>query len=162
VGDTGNIQAGNADASYLIDSVDALASAAIIGVNQGTQTFTVSGDQTSHLPVGGSISVSGSTGNNGTYTIASATFGGVNTDIVVNEVILNPTADGTISAAYGAVLSFSVPYGGASITTPSTGNPTFVSGTQPGLGTGLEIDINSIVAGDGALNITLEYNIIPI
>jgi hypothetical protein len=71
---------------------------AIIAVNQGTKTFTVAGDQISYLPATGVATVSGSTGNDGIYTVVSATLIGGNTAIIVSQAIPNATADGTISA----------------------------------------------------------------
>lgn len=51
------------------------------------------------LEVGRSFTVVGSTGNNGTYTVASATFDGNTgkTTITVDEVIVDATADGELT-----------------------------------------------------------------
>jgi hypothetical protein len=76
----------------------------IIGVNVGTKTFTVDGDQTPHLEVGHYLSVRGSTGNDregiGTgatpYIIDTVTFDTDHTDIVVLEVPASAVADGYI------------------------------------------------------------------
>jgi len=65
----------------------------ISALNQGTKTFTVAGD--AHT-LAGSISVVGSTANDGTYTIVSATFSVDHTDIVVAEAIPDTTADGWV------------------------------------------------------------------
>jgi hypothetical protein len=65
----------------------------ITALNQGTKTFTVNGD--AHT-LTGSISAVGSTGNNGTYTIVSATFDTDRTDIVVSQAIPDSTADGWV------------------------------------------------------------------
>lgn len=69
----------------------------IIGVNTGAKTFTVAGSH-SYAP-GRLITVLGSTGNNGTYTVVSAIFGGVNTDIIVAETVPSAVADGTLRSA---------------------------------------------------------------
>jgi hypothetical protein len=73
------------------------ASLPITGVNQVGKTFTVAGNQTSYFPTGSTFTVSGSTGNDGTYTVVSATFG-TSTDVVVVEAIPDATVDGSITA----------------------------------------------------------------
>jgi hypothetical protein len=65
----------------------------ITALNQGTKTCTVNGDASA---LGGSIAVVGSTGNNGTYTVVSATAGEGDTAIVVAEAIPSAVADGWI------------------------------------------------------------------
>lgn len=70
----------------------------ITAVNQGTKTFTVTGDA-SALVFGQLVSVVGSTGNNRGYTVISATFGGVSTDIVVSQTIPSAVADGWIKVS---------------------------------------------------------------
>lgn len=70
----------------------------IIGVNQGTKTFTIAGNHTADFVVGTTVAVSSSTGNNGNYTVVSLTFSAGNTLIVVVEAIPNATADGNISS----------------------------------------------------------------
>lgn len=69
----------------------------IANVNTGTKTFRVDGvDCTAEYTAGTEIFVSFSTANNGEYTVASSSFGGGNTSIVVNEAIPSSTADGKI------------------------------------------------------------------
>jgi len=70
----------------------------ITAINQGTNTFTVSGDASSYT---GSILVFNSADNNGTYTIVSATFDTDHTDIVISESIPSPTVDGLVTIAPG-------------------------------------------------------------
>lgn len=70
----------------------------ITGVNQGSQTFTVAGDQTPYFEAPYTFTVSGSTGNDGTYTVVSATFALGSTNIVTVEAIPNATVDGSIVA----------------------------------------------------------------
>lgn len=71
------------------------ASYAVSGVSTGSTTFTVAGNQTSVFTAGSQFAVVGSTGNDGTYTVVSSTFG-ASTVITVAETISNATADGTI------------------------------------------------------------------
>jgi hypothetical protein len=68
---------------------------AISGVTTGTKTFNVAADLSAILSAGSKIRITGSTGNDGTYTVVSATFG-ASTAIVVVEAIPNATADGLI------------------------------------------------------------------
>lgn len=69
----------------------------IANVNTGTKTFRVDGvDCTADFTAGTEVFVSFSTANNGEYTVASSSFGGGNTSIVVNEAIPSSTADGYI------------------------------------------------------------------
>ncbi len=68
----------------------------ITGVDQGAKTFTVAGDWSGQYRSGEQCLVSGSTGNDGTYTVVSAIAGGGNTAIVVVEALPDSTVDGTI------------------------------------------------------------------
>jgi len=68
----------------------------ITDVNTGTETFKVADDQTEFFVAGAQIKVEGSTGNDGTYTVASSSFAAGETSIVVNEDVTDPTVDGTI------------------------------------------------------------------
>ena len=70
----------------------------ITGVNQLTQTFTVAGDQTAYFPSASGFTVAGSTGNDGVYTVVSATLNAGNTDIITVMPIPNAVADGAITA----------------------------------------------------------------
>jgi hypothetical protein len=70
---------------------------AINAVNTGTKTFTVTGDASSLA--GRTFTVSGSTGNDGTYTAVSAVFSTPNTDIVVVETVPSAVADGTATGS---------------------------------------------------------------
>ena len=60
-------------------------------------SFQVAGDHTITFTTGVYFRVTGSTGNNGNYTVSSSSFGGGFTTIVVTGSIANSTADGTIS-----------------------------------------------------------------
>ncbi|MGH3430891.1 MAG: hypothetical protein ACRDQZ_25535 [Mycobacteriales bacterium] len=69
----------------------------VTGVAPNTKTFQVSGDHTAALLPGITFLISGSTGNDKKYTVVSATYDSSDTDIVVQEVIPDPTVDGTIT-----------------------------------------------------------------
>jgi hypothetical protein len=78
---------------------------AITAVDQGTKTFTIFdlgsfGVYVNAFPVGNTFTVAGSTGNDGVYTVVSATFNTDHTDIIVVEAIPDPTIDGAITPAY--------------------------------------------------------------
>lgn len=68
----------------------------IVGVNTSTKTFSVLGDKTSKFVAEHFLRVRDSTGNNGKYTIVSASYDNTNTNVVVTEVIPDSTADGKI------------------------------------------------------------------
>ena len=65
-------------------------------VNQGTKTFSVAGDYSASMAAGDIIRISGSTGNDGWYTVVSSTWNDPNTDVVVSEAIPDATADGSL------------------------------------------------------------------
>lgn len=68
----------------------------ITDVIQGSKQFKFLGDQTDRIEVGDSISVVGSTGNDGFYTVAAVSFGTGKTTVQVNESIPDATADGDL------------------------------------------------------------------
>lgn len=68
---------------------------AITGVDTGAETFTVAGDQTASFPAGSRFRVKGSTGNDGVWVVASATYT-TSTAIVVTGDITDANVDGTI------------------------------------------------------------------
>jgi hypothetical protein len=70
----------------------------IVGLVQVAKTFDITGDYASSFGAGDSITIEGSTGNDGTYTIASATYDVLTnlTTVEVNEAIVDATIDGTI------------------------------------------------------------------
>ena len=70
-------------------------------VDDGAKTFTVAGDQTDEIEAADSITIQGSTGNDGTYTVVSSTYvpSTKDTDIVVSEVVPSAVADGTLANA---------------------------------------------------------------
>ena len=69
---------------------------AILGAVIVTKTFQIDGDHTLEFIDGVSFTITGSTGNDGTYTVASSTLAGGDTYIVVDETVASATADGNI------------------------------------------------------------------
>lgn len=66
------------------------------------RTLYVGGWETGYFPPGGTLTISGSTGNDGTYTVVSSAerrdpHGNPRTEIVVAEDLPDPTVDGTIT-----------------------------------------------------------------
>ncbi len=76
----------------------------IVGVNIGTFKFTVTGDATG-LIAGDMIIITGSTGNDGTYTVIGSVFSSPNTEVEVFEVISSAVADGFIQSDFWTVCS---------------------------------------------------------
>lgn len=75
---------------------------AIQAVDQTNKTITVAGDQRGKFPAGRKFSVEGSTGNDGTYTVAADLRveydpSADQTRIPVNETISDATADGSVN-----------------------------------------------------------------
>lgn len=74
----------------------------ITALVQLAQTFTVAGDQSAKFIATGVFGVSGSTGNDGTYTTVSAIFGAGVTVITTVEAIPDATPDGNIDPGGGS------------------------------------------------------------
>lgn len=70
-------------------------SLSITAVSTGSETMTVSGDQRKWFMVGQTITVSGSTGNDGDYVISKIAYS-TNTTITVTGDITDATVDGTV------------------------------------------------------------------
>lgn len=68
----------------------------VTAVVQGAKTFAVSGDVTATAIAPVQFNVTGSTGNDGTYTVVSAVFGAAHTVVTVAEAIPSAIADGNI------------------------------------------------------------------
>ena len=68
----------------------------ITGVSTGNDTFTISGNQLDDFLPGVEFEVTGSTGNDGTWTVESISYDGTDTTITAEEDISNSTADGNI------------------------------------------------------------------
>lgn len=70
----------------------------MVALNQGSKTFSISGDHTSTLGSIIRLSVLGNTdGNDGAYTVSSVVFSTPNTVFTVNETIPSSTANGNIA-----------------------------------------------------------------
>ena len=69
----------------------------ITAVNQVLKTFTISGEYSEFFTAGETFNVTGSTGNNNTYTIAESSIVTGNTLIKVVEVIPSAVADGLVN-----------------------------------------------------------------
>ena len=161
-GDIGTVGFGGS-ATYVVDTV--ANSYAITGVNKGTKTFTIAGDQTGHFAPADTLTVYGSTGNNANaYTVVAATLNGGNTDIVIVEAINDATADGYIgnnaAGNAGSVLTYTITDGG-------TG---YVAGLgyecvrSTGMGANAYIIVNSIDAQtpDMEATFTVAYYVVPV
>jgi hypothetical protein len=74
---------------------------AITALNQGAKTFTVAGDRRKLFSLNTApattIAITGSTGNNATYTVLGVAYTGGNTVITVSEAIPNATVDGSVN-----------------------------------------------------------------
>lgn len=70
----------------------------IAGVDTGTDTFSIPGQQTGYIQSGDNLRVTGSTGNDGDYTVATVNYdsGNDETDLGVNETVDDSNADGTL------------------------------------------------------------------
>lgn len=68
----------------------------IVAVVQGSKQFKFVGDQTDRILAGDKISIVGSTGNDGFYTVVSATFATGQTTVTVEETIPDATANGSL------------------------------------------------------------------
>jgi len=83
---------------------------AIIGVNEATDEFILSGNYSSELLTGNPIAIAQTQQNNGHYTVNTATFGGTNTTVKINENITNGIVEGHLvflrKKAIGSVSTF--------------------------------------------------------
>jgi len=77
---------------------------AMDNVDQGLKQFRISGDETQRVIVGDKISVVGSTGNDGFYTVNTVEFNGSKTTFTVDETIPDATIDGEVFTADKVVL----------------------------------------------------------
>lgn len=101
----------------------------IVGVNLGSQTWTIAGNFASEFAPGNFININ-ENGANGVYTIASAANVGPNTDITVVEVIaVTATSQGYLSHREFPVVS-SVPGLGGSVTFGGDLTPRFPVGSS--------------------------------
>lgn len=77
----------------------------IVTATIATKRFTILGDHVSKFPPLGAFNITGSTGNDGAYTVDAAAFNGTHTVITVNEVVASAVGDGTIDVPGTALLS---------------------------------------------------------
>lgn len=68
----------------------------VTDVIQGSKQFKFLFDQSDRILVGDKISIVGSTGNDGFYTVSAVSFGTGKTTVTVEETIPDATADGTL------------------------------------------------------------------
>lgn len=68
----------------------------VTGIVQGTKTITISGDWTDYIGEGDTIDMEDSTGNDGAYTVVSATENAGSTDIVTSQALPDATVDGDV------------------------------------------------------------------
>jgi len=161
-GDTGTVGAGGS-ATYVVDTV--ANSYAITGVNKGTKTFTITGDQAGNFAPSDTLQIYGSTGNDGNgYTVVSATLNGGNTDIVVVESINDATADGYIgnnaSGTAGSILTYTITDGG----TGYVADQDYECIPSTGVGANAFIIVDSIDAQtpDMEATFTVAYYVVPV
>lgn len=105
----------NAKTFSVAGDIHSLISAAtthnIIAVDNTNNSFSIAGDHTNYPERVGYLSVAGSTGNDGSYTVTNAIYDGTtNTKIFVAESIASAVPDGTVA------------YEGVIVVTDSTGN----------------------------------------
>lgn len=75
---------------------DTVVNLLISGVDDTIDTFYVNGNYETTFAVGRTFTVAGSTGNDGTWTVTTSSFDGVETLITVAEDVTDATNDGTI------------------------------------------------------------------
>lgn len=79
---------------------------AITAVDQGADTFTISGNHASNFTGLSNVRVNGSTGNDKLYTLSSAVNSGGNTVVTVSEDIPDATVDGSLFVDVTPVLKY--------------------------------------------------------
>jgi len=70
---------------------------AITGADDTTNTLTIAGDHVVDYTPEQPLRITGSTGNDGAYTLLSATLNGSDTELVLLEALADDTADGTVT-----------------------------------------------------------------
>lgn len=123
----------------------------------GVNFFVVAGNQAAHFPPASTFTVSGSTGNDGTYTVVGTSVTGGNTEIITVQAIVSAVADGTITSADdGAVLTYHLTSSGTGYA-PTTAAAT--TATSGGGDDNFTIDILTVGDGDGTLILVLDYRV---
>jgi len=80
--------------------VTMLANSPITAVNIATDVVTIDGDVSAEITAGDTVTIRDSTGNDGTWTVASAVEAAGDTEVEMNEDVTNATVDGVM--IYGA------------------------------------------------------------
>jgi len=99
--------------------------------------------------------------------IATATIAAAGTGYAVGDTgSITPSFKGatyiiTSVGALGAVTGFTITSGGDQYDI-ANGVATATGGAQPGVGTGLTVNITAITAGDGTLKVVTYYQIVPV
>jgi len=93
-------------AFYLDPIPDTAKTYSITGVDTGNKTFTIEGSYASRFVAADSIKITGSPGNDGTYTVASSSYSSPSTSIVVSEAVPDATVDGVIDPGYRATIHY--------------------------------------------------------
>jgi hypothetical protein len=77
---------------------------AIVAVDTSNEVVEVSGDYSGRITAEDGFDIFGSTGNDGTYSVASVAYNSTsgNTEITVNEDLTDSTADGSVGHVEGA------------------------------------------------------------
>ncbi len=96
------------DGVAILQSPTITSSLSITAVSTTNDTFTVAGDQTALFTNGSEFVVSGSTGNDGCYTVSSSAFS-VSTVITCVEAVFNATADGSIAVFTASSSTVEIP-----------------------------------------------------
>lgn len=103
------------DSDHRLICYNEFPSGAVIGVNTGSDIFTLAGDLTSLISAGDKIVINGSTGNDGVYTVNTVAANASDTDLTVDEDVTNATVDGTgtlVIETNGGSFTFEFPTGG--------------------------------------------------
>jgi hypothetical protein len=69
---------------------------ALVGASSADKTFSTTGNSAARWKAGDKVLVRDSTANDGTYTVASATFSDPNTVVTVSEAVPSDTGDGQL------------------------------------------------------------------
>lgn len=89
---------------YVLYYVSLVSEFAITVADIGNDHFTIAGDYTATFLVGDTFVVTGSTGNDGTWTVDHTVLNAGNTEIYTDEDITDATADGKVLIPANAVI----------------------------------------------------------
>jgi len=124
----------------------------IVGINNTLTGFVVEGDQRSKIAIGQAFTISGSTGNDGSYNVVSRTFDGTNTIFGVSS-IPSPVADGEITVVYqllDSTANITVTNSPNKITVTVTSSNTNFADLKTNLELGMYFRGNTTAAGSAA------------